>query len=219
MKVIRTKDTREWVQWSRSNRFIISDMPTLFTVYIQPNIELASIETNHPCEWVEVDVVVKDYVPDAGKMVAREKAIEQAVEFYKKRYPYCNVPYETWIRRIEQDAVDAAGFAIEYAREKEREIRITTPSCIENGKNVVMNASDFLREYAVYDDVIYNSVDGKVGALSQIMTDYAAYVSKIKEREAFEAGWNGLVHFINSGKTFADCEKYFEAYKAQEVAK
>jgi hypothetical protein len=42
--------------------------------------------------------------------------INKAIEFYKLKYPYANSDYETWIRRIELDAIDAVDFYLEMKK-------------------------------------------------------------------------------------------------------
>ena len=48
------------------------------------------------------------------------------------------------------------------------------------------------------------------------MEQYASYVAEIKAKDAFEAGWNGMVAFMNSGKPFASKELYYKAWKEKK---
>jgi hypothetical protein len=67
MKALRTVHTKEWVNVSPENVFYIEVMPYLYTDrWRQSDLDIilhsACAEVGYPCEWVDVEVVVKSDV-------------------------------------------------------------------------------------------------------------------------------------------------------------
>jgi NTP pyrophosphatase (non-canonical NTP hydrolase) len=77
------------------------------------------LEINKKRKWGNPDENgVIEHIRDSSENPepTRDELIKKAIEFYKLKYPYANSDYETWIRRIESDAIDAVDFHLEMKK-------------------------------------------------------------------------------------------------------
>ena len=93
MKAIRTTDTHEWVRRTVYNRWRTENPPSVYLETEDIYLECAIQDTGHPCEWVEIEVLVKS---DAGETVT-DRDVELTINVF-----FDEIEAMTWFDSVAQ---------------------------------------------------------------------------------------------------------------------